>query len=317
MNNNNSRRKAQSWPYPQHEAFEERLRQSNADWFARRGCAVNKRMPYLLDRWEDWPQNIILPEVALYIQSERELCIQIRKPFPLHKYVHHGLSSQAMLFNLAGPLIVADNLKPLLEALRSIGVEWSSETGTAMFEMENREVFNEDAGQPTSIDLVIQNQDEPRPLFIESKLVEREFGGCSVFANGDCDGKNPLDDLGHCYLHHIGRRYWTLMQKYGFTEGLAGKSPICSFTAYYQFFREVIFALESGGIFVLLYDQRNPTFYCGESGERGLMPFLMSFVPQELKSRIHSISIQQVVKTYQEVADFSWLEEFKKKYALD
>lgn len=87
---------AQSWPYPRHTAFEAILRQSNVRWFAERGYAVNKRMPYLLEHWEDWPKNIIQPEVADYILAEQIRHIDLRAGFPLHKYIHHGLSSQAM-----------------------------------------------------------------------------------------------------------------------------------------------------------------------------------------------------------------------------
>jgi predicted ATPase with chaperone activity len=73
----------------------------------------------------------------------------------------------------------------------------------------------------------------------------------------------------------------------------------------------------AGGHNVLLFDQRNPTFFCeGSSNERGLMPFLKSFLPEEISGRIHSISIQQVIATYQENGGFSWLNEFMQKYGL-
>ena len=171
--------------------------------------------------------------------------------------------------------------------------------------MENRKIFNEDSGQPTSIDLVLKGYDNTRSLFIEAKLVEREFGGCSVFQGGDCDGYNPAKNFNRCYLHHIGRLYWTLLEKYGFLSGLVGASPICPLALYYQFFRELLFAIESGGDFVLLYDERNPSFYSnGLSGDRGLMPFLITFVPAKLRSRIHSTSIQHVVKPTNSMATF-------------
>jgi len=291
-----SRRKAQSWPYPRHETFEEKLRQSSANWFAEHGYAVNHRMPYLLERWEDWPANIILPEVAQFIQEEQKRRSTMRERFPLHKYIHHGLSSQAMLFNLVGPLVVQGNLHPFKQALEAQEICWPPETVTAVFEVEDRNIFNEDSGQPTSIDLVIKGSDNIQSLFIEAKLVEREFGGCSVFQNGDCDGCNPAKNFNRCYLHHIGRLYWTLLEKHGFLSGLAGTSPICPLALYYQFFRELIFAIESGGDFVLLYDERNPSFYsAGLSGDRGLMPFLITFVPEGIRGRIHSITIQQVI----------------------
>lgn len=312
-----SRRLAQTWPYPRHETFEEQLRKSNASWFAERGYAVNGRMPYLLERWSDWPKNIILPEVAEYIQAEQKRRSEQRERFNLHKYIHHGLSSQAMLFNLVGPLIVRGDLTLFRRAIEANGIGWPEEKVIPIFEVEDRKIFNEDTGQPTSIDLVIKGDNNTRSLFIEAKLVEREFGGCSVFQNGDCDGRNPAMNFNLCYLHHIGRRYWILLGKYGFLSGLAGSSPICPMALYYQFFRELIFAIESGGEFVLLFDERNPSFYSsGSSGKRGLMPFLVQFVPEEICSRVHAITIQQVVVSYQGDETIPWLNEFKRKYHL-
>lgn len=308
---------AQTWPYPRHEQFEILLRKSNAKWFSERDYPVNNRMAYLLESWEDWPNNIILPEVAKYIKDEQVRRNAVGDSFPLHKYIHHGLSSQAMLFNLVGPLVINNNLTALTAAFEANGIRWPVGNGTAKFEVENRDIFHEDTGQPTSIDLVIQSDGGIGSLFIEAKLVEREFGGCSVFSAGDCDGRNPIGNFPRCYLHHLGRQYWVLMKNYGFLNGPAGSSPICPFAMYYQFFRELIFAIESGGDFVLLYDQRNPAFYCGNSdSDRGLMPFLNTFVPDHLKDQIHSISIQQVVAAYKENCDFSWLNEFEKKYGL-
>jgi POLQ-like helicase len=315
--NNNSKQNSQSWPYIRHKVFEEKLHKSNANWFAERACDVNNRMPYLLERWEDWPKNIILPEVANFIQTEQKLRNDLGERFPLHRYIHHGLSSQAMLFNLIGPLVVQGNLAPFKLALEAVGISWPPEVVTPIFEVENRKIFNEDTGQPTSIDFVIQGNDNTRSLFIEAKLVEREFGGCSVFQGGDCDGRNPYKNFNDCYLHYIGRRYWILLEKYGFLSGLTGISAICPLALYYQFFRELVFAIESGGDFVLLYDERNPSFYSdGLSGDRGLMPFLTQFVPEGIHSRIHSISIQQVIETFRCQEEFAWLPEFKKKYAL-
>lgn len=312
-----SRRRAQSWPYARHEAFEQTLRDSNAAWFANRSYPVHERMPYLLEKWDDWHKNIILPEVAQYIQNEQKRRNEMRERFPLHKYIHHGLSSQAMLFNLVGPLVVQGDLTPFRQALEANNIPWPADGATAIFEVEDRAIFNEDSGQPTSIDMVIRGERNTRSLFIEAKLVEREFGGCSVFQGGDCDGRNPTHDLGHCYLHHIGRRYWELLEKHGFLSGPVGASPICPLTLYYQFFRELLFAIESGGDFVLLYDERNPAFFTPESAEkRGLMPLLRTFVPGKLRERVHALSIQRVVNSYKQFGGFAWLSEFEQKYAL-
>src|SRR4030043_1398295 len=315
---NSSRKNAQSWPYTRHKDFEEKLRTSNASWFAERGFSINNRMPYLLEHWEDWPKNIILPEVAQFIQAEQKRRNEAGERFPLHKYIHHGLSSQAMLFNLIGPFVVSRNLIPFILAFTARGIDWPQQNVVPIFEVENPKIFNEDTGQPTSIDLEIKSYDNTRSLFIEAKLGEREFGGCSVFQGGDCDGHNPSKNFNYCYLHYIGRLYWILLEKYGFLSGLAGTSPICPLALYYQFFRELIFAFEWGGDFVLLYDERNPSFYPdGLSGDRGLMPFLTTFVPDELRKRIHSINIQQMVDIFRHHHELTWLTEFEKKYALE
>ena len=177
-----SRRRAQLWTYKRHNEFEANLHESNARWFAERVCAINRRMPYLLEDWKDWPKNIILPKVANFIQEEQKKRIDSREGFPLHKYIHHGLSSQAILFNLIGPLVVEGDLGFFRQALETKGVVWPTGEVTPKFEAGDRNIFNEDSGQPTSIDFVIKNSNNARSLFIESKLVERELGGCTGFS---------------------------------------------------------------------------------------------------------------------------------------
>jgi hypothetical protein len=78
-----------------------------------------------------------------------------------------------------------NDLRPLKSALLELGVPWPADGATAEFEYEDREVFNERQAQPTSIDCVIGDASSPGALFIECKLVETGFGGCSVFAKGD------------------------------------------------------------------------------------------------------------------------------------
>jgi hypothetical protein len=228
---------------------------------------------------EEWPHNIILPEVAAYIEEEHGRRGAQQQGFPLHKWIHHGLSSQAMLFNLVGPLIVRGNLEPLRQAFDQQEIAWPEGDVSGCFEYEDREVFNEDAGQPTSVDLMLEGEEGSPRLLVEGKLVEREFGGCSLFGAGDCDGRNPAGEFSLCYLHHIRRKYWELLKKHGFLSGPIGQNATCILATYYQFFREVIFSLELGGSFVLLSDERSPTFICdGPQGRRGLMPFLLSLL---------------------------------------
>ena len=96
-----------------------------------------------------------------------------------------------------------------------------------------------------------------------------------------------------------------------------GQNATCILVNYYQFFREVIFALELGGSFVLLSDERSPTFSCdGPQGKRGLMPFLLSLLPESVHDRIATVSIQQVVAAIRSSGRHEWIAEFERKHGL-
>jgi len=315
----NSRALARTWPYPRYEPFERELRQTAADWFKVKGFPVHRRYPFVLDDLKNWRRNIILSEVADYIEHERKRRQQETKQgFPLHKYVHHGLSSQAMLFNLVGPLIARNDLSPLEAAFRAKEIPWPAGRVEAVLEVEDREVFNEDSAQPTSIDLVIRGGENSPPLFTEFKFVEKEFGGCSVFGKGNCEGRNPASCPERCYLHHIGRTYWTCMSETGILDGPLKETPICPFANYYQFFREVLFALSKGGVFVLLHDARNPTFVSeGPDEKRGLLPFLTSLLPKDVRDKVKQVTVQEVFEAVKESGQHEdWADEFAGKYGL-
>ncbi len=317
MSEKSSRQLARTWPYRRYKAYERELRDSAARWFSEKGLATHEKMRYCLKSLASWPQNIICTDVAEYIQQENEKNIG-KESFPLHKYLHHGLSSQAMVFNLVGPLIVRKDLEPLRVAIERVGIAWPIGNVTAEFEYDDRTVFNEDSGQPTSIDLFISG--ETKGIFVEAKLVEKEFGGCSVFAGGDCDGRNPiLYGFDGCYLHHIGRKYWERMKEFGFEETDFVSGHICPFINYYQFFREVLLSLTKKGCFMLLHDERNPAFHkTSKNGkESGLWPFLMESIPPEYAPRIERVTIQQIVKAIDESGrHHEWIDDFKLKYGL-
>ncbi len=222
-----------------------------------------------------------------------------------------------MTFNLIGPLITRNDYEPIINLLQAKDVRSTNDIFSASFEYEDRDIFNEDSGQPTSIDIVLRNNNGDPIFFIESKLVEKEFGGCSVFAGGDCNGKNPINDYDSCYLHFIGRTYWELMDKHGFSEVIESERQ-CIFVAYYQFFRELLFTIEKGGIFVLLSDERSPVFHCKANGiEKGIMAFLSDIAPNRHKERIKSVSVQEMVEAIKQTNRHTdWINEFEKKYGL-
>ncbi len=319
-----SRALAREWPWERQKPFEDHLRKAAASWFRGRKLKTHPKMPYCLEKHEQWPRNLVLDEVASYIRAKARPVgpkgDSAAKPnaFPLHKYLHHGLSSQAMLFNLIGPLVERSDLQPLQLACETAGIPWPAGAGEPEFEHDDRCVFNEDSGQPTSIDLAIPGD---APLFIEAKLTEKEFGGCSVFQGGDCEGLNPIGDMSTCYLHHIGRKYWCRLKEQGMAEGALKAERICPLACYYQFFRELLYALHKHGHFVLLYEERSAVFVRrhtdGSTSPRGLWPLLSEFVPETLRSRLHLLTIQQVVKAIERSGRHDdWIGEFRAKYGL-
>lgn len=312
-----SRSKAKTWPYPRHRHFRGKVQRAAVEWFSDQGHAVLPSKPYILADRDDWPHNIILPEVAAYIRRIQTERAKRGKGFALHRSIHNGLSSQALLFNLIGPLIVRNDLGILESTLNRQRINWPPGPTTVELEYEDRAVFNEDYGQPTSIDLVLLNDKKEPWLFVECKFVETGFGGCSVYGAGDCDGRNPATDFSLCYLHHIGRRYWILMEKHGFLQEPIIQQGTCILSRHYQFFRCVVFAAEFGKPFLLLSDQRSPTYDCsGPHGRRGLLPLLLSLVPHGLRSSVLDISIQQVVSAIKNSGRHSWVAEFESKYGL-
>lgn len=321
MGDKNSRVLAREWPYKRCSEFKADLQAAAAAWFSKQGYATSPRMPYCLASWSDWKHNIICADVAEYVAGRRGEAQQNGKMFPLHKYAHHGLSSQALTFNLIGPLLVRNDLAPLKDAFVESGLAWPEgiTADNAVFEFEDRDVFNEDSGQPTSIDVALLG--EVGKVFLEVKLSESEFGGCSVFKSGDCEGRTPAPDrLGDCYLHHIDRQYWVQAHACRLAEMPLFKGAICPFASYYQFFRELLFAISKEGTFVLLHDARNPAFVRdGGNGEaqRGLWPLLVESLPEGLSHRVGRVTIQALVQKIEDSGRHGdWIGKFKEKYAL-
>lgn len=107
------------------------------------------------------------------------------------------------------------------------------------------------------------------------------------------------------------------MHKYGIDQEQIGADSICVMAPHYQFFREFLFALEKGGIFILLSDERSPVFRCtGPKGERGLMPFLTDLLPSKLRHKVAMISIQELIAEIRITEGNHWVGDFSDKYGL-
>lgn len=288
--------------------YRERLEAAARVHFATRGLRTGPT-GYILPRWEDWPQNLDGADAGAAIVAERERRQAAGEPFPLHEYLHHGLSSQAMLFNLLLPLLDAGDLPALAPAFTEAGCPFPG-SPRARLEVSDREVFDERNAQPTSFDLVIEG--DGAPVLVEAKLVETGFGGCSLVEKGNCDASNPAADHARCALHAIGRRYWTRLDELGFD---LSAGPVCLLALHYQFFREAAFALYRGGHFVLLVHADNPAFR-QPGGDRGIWPTLLALVPPQHRSRLHYVTLQAAADAVATTERHPWIERFRDRYAL-
>jgi POLQ-like helicase len=110
------------------------------------------------------------------------------------------------------------------------------------------------------------------------------------------------------------------MLEHGLLESRLASDSSCAFTNYYQFFRESLFAIHKGGHFVLLHDARSPVFLRqGKNGAvtTGLWPLLLELSPAPMRSRLHPVTIQQVVAAIQASGRHQdWIAQFKKKYGI-
>ena len=65
--------KREVWAFPRHIHYEKALRVVAARWFSEKGYPVRSNMNYILASRDNWPNNIIMPEVAQYIQDQKSI----------------------------------------------------------------------------------------------------------------------------------------------------------------------------------------------------------------------------------------------------
>ena len=276
---------------------------------------VDEKYSYILKDRDNWHWNIILQGVADYVEAQKGNS-KGKDAYPIHKYIHHGLSSQAMLFNLFGEPVIKNDYAFFQEVFGFADILIGSDY-ELKFEHSDRKTFKELSQQPTSFDFAIipHKGNDLKSIFVEAKYVEAGFGRCSAIVNGECDGLSPAGDPEGCYLTSKGRTYWDIMEKHKLDKPFLD-SPICPFVIYYQFYRELMFALENNGYFVLLIDKRNPVFQKQTpKGDRGLIPVLMKYLPAHIQKEIKVIYIQDVVPLL-EKHRYTWAGEFRKKYGM-
>jgi hypothetical protein len=77
----------------------------------------------------------------------------------------------------------------------------------------------------------------------------------------------------------------------------------------------LIFALERGGHFLLIHDERNPSFaWSSTSIDRGAFALFYELLPASAQRRCHRITTQGVVEVVERVFPFPSLEEVRAKY---
>ncbi len=75
-----------------------------------------------------------------------------------------------------------------------------------------------------------------------------------------------------------------------------------------------MFALEKGGVFLLIHDERNPAFLGTQEEARGKFRRFKRLLPEAAAEKLFALSIQQIVACLEEDGRHGWLDEFKRKY---
>lgn len=300
------------WPYSRRSAWITTQERHVARYFAARNVPT-RGSGYILANREAWELNLVDPRLKEWIYGIQEAKRAANIPFPIHEYVHHGLSSQALLINLLGPLILDQKWQAFDKILKGAKIPLAGKVTGIDLEHANRSVFNEDTGQPTSFDLACTTGAGEK-VFIEFKFTEKGFGGCSLFDVGDCDGQNPADERhrDRCYLVHLGRTYWEKMDTHQLTSAVQTDGT-CPLAYFYQAYRELLFALESGGKYVLIYDARNSAFVSNGPVQRGLWIRFLSSLPDSAKASVFSITIQEIADMLDEMG-CSWIADLREKH---
>jgi hypothetical protein len=109
-------------------------------------------------------------------------------------------------------------------------------------------------------------------------------------------------------------RYWQLLEEHGLITEAQRAAPQCLLNLNYQFYRELLFAAAKGGLFVLLYDERNPVFV---GSKKAIMPTLIAQLPAVWRERVKLLTIQDVFAAIVASGQHAdWIEEFAVKYGL-
>lgn len=181
-----------TWQYDSFQAFRKQQNKIATQYFTNKGFQVQPKKTYSLSGRTEWSKNIILESVYQYIDVKKSEAKDNKDAYHLHKDLHYGLSSQAMLFNLFGDAVVKKDYKFFQEVFHSTGIQIDSKY-ELKFEHCDRKTFNEKTQQPTSFDFAVYDETGiHKNIFVEAKYVEPEFGGCSVIKGGECDGLNPI-----------------------------------------------------------------------------------------------------------------------------
>lgn len=289
------------------------LENASATWFESKNFETMPDKPYILRKKTAWKNNLVLPEIYAYIMEKKD---QRVNPFPLHNFLHHGLSSQAMLFNLLTPLVQSQKLGILAEPFEEVGISCPDKM-YGEFEYSDRLVFNEFQTQPTSLDFAILDEDKNPQILIEAKLVEKDFGMCTRLQRNKCSGLNPLDGNGleRCYHVSIHREYWNVLFENYVLTGETIDGPTCPMAIFYQFYREVGFAVKINSKLVFLVDERNP--YFSPNNEWSLPNKLIKTLRRKIRKNIKIVTIQRIFKEVEKYCHGqSWAKSFGEKYNI-
>ena len=107
------------------------------------------------------------------------------------------------------------------------------------------------------------------------------------------------------------------MRQHGLLESGLQRDTWCPFINHYQFYRELLLALQKGGYFVLLGDARSPVFVRQDRGvAKGTRSRLVALLSPRVRSSVAYLTVQQLVERAEQIGGHDWTAAFRAKYVL-
>lgn len=262
--------------------------------------------------------------LSVLVPQDASIARAIRAALPKrhrHQWFRSLKSSQALSQSIFGAIGAFNRLDLLQDVRAECGRPAFFERGSGLEVELEHEVHWLAERKKTSIDVLLSR----RPVAIECKFTEREFGTCSrprepIDSEQYCNGNYQIqrDRRERCALTEIGIQYWRYLPS--LFEWSAHRDHVpCPFGKVYQLARNALAAgvapsSPTPGHVLVVYDARNPEFNAHGRAEQQWRSAVASC---RVPGLLRRLSWQHLLTALTRASELAYLiEGFEQKYGL-